>query len=108
MPGKHESMVFSSSTLEGPCVHKNLSLVPLPAFFGYKKINKEQQPQQKIFFMRHHYNGRYTQLTCLSEACQALRYDCQFAFHFLQTAYFYQLQKLLYPCFQREAFPMNI
>ena len=34
---------------------------------------------------------KYTQLTCWSEACHALRYDCQFAFYYLQTAYFYQL-----------------
>ena len=59
--------------------------------FMATKINKEQQPHQKYFHERHLYNGRYTQLTCLSEACQTLRYDCQFAFHYLQTAYFYQL-----------------
>ena len=28
----------------------------------------------------------------MSEACQALRYDCQFAFYYLQTAYFYQFK----------------
>ena len=41
--------------------------------------------------MKDTYNGKYTQLTCLSEACQALRYDGRFAFHYLQTAYLYQL-----------------
>ena len=46
---------------------------------------------KKKTFLRHLFNGRYTQLTCISEACQALRYDCQFAFYYLQTAYFYQL-----------------
>ena len=64
--------------------------MPLPAFLA-TKINKEQQPHQKIFFMKDTYNGKYTQLTCLSEACQALRYDGGFAFHYLQTAYLYQL-----------------
>ena len=27
-------------------------------------------------------------LTYMSKACQALRYDCRFAFLYLQTAYF--------------------
>ena len=107
---KHQSMVFYSSTLRRvPCVSKNWSSVPLPTFLS-TKINKDRTKTtpKNIFRERHLYNGRYTQLTCLSEACQALRYDCQFAFHFLQTAYFYQLWKLLYPRFQRKAFPMNI
>ena len=63
--------------------------MPLPAFFGYKDQQRITAPPENIFHERHLYNGRYTQLTCLSEACQALRYDCQFAFHFLQTVYFY-------------------
>ena len=33
--------------------------------------------------------GINTQLTYMSEACQALWYDCQLAFYYLQTAYFY-------------------
>ena len=68
MPSKHHSMVFYSSTLEVALCKKNL-------------------------FKRHLYNGRYTQLTCMSEVCQALRYDCQFAFYCLQTTYFYQPKK---------------
>ena len=84
--------------------------MPLPAFFGYQDQQRTTATPKNIFHERHLYNhyGRYTQLTYLSEASQALRYDCQFAFHFLQTAYFYQLQKLLYPRFQRRAFPVNI
>ena len=88
-----------------PCVHKNWSWVPLPAFFGNKDQQRTTATPKNIFHERHPHSGRYTQLTCFSEACQALRYDCQFDFHFLQTAYFYQLRKLLYPCFQRKAFP---
>ena len=26
----------------------------------------------------------------IAQTCQALRYDCQFTFHYLQAAYFYQ------------------
>ena len=76
VPDKHQSMVFYSSTLEDPCVHKNWSSVPLPAFFGYKDQQRTTATPKNIFHERHLYNGRYTQLTCLSEACQALRYDC--------------------------------
>ena len=36
MPNKHNSMVFYSSTLEMPHVHKNWSSVPLIAFFDKK------------------------------------------------------------------------
>ena len=67
--------------------------VPLPAFFGYKDQQRTTATPKKNFHERHLYNhyGRYTQLTCLSAACQALRYNYQFAFHFLQTANFYRL-----------------
>ena len=64
--------------------------VPLVAFLT-TKINKEQQPHQKIFLSTPLQWYRYTQLTCLSEACRALRYYCQSAFYYLQTAYFHQL-----------------
>ena len=37
----------------------------------------------------------------MSKVCQALKYGCQFAFHYLQAAYFYHLRKFLYPCFQK-------
>ena len=33
--------------------------------------------------------GINTQLTYMSDACQALWYDCQLTFYYLQTAYFY-------------------
>ena len=61
------------------------------SFFGYKDQQRTTATPKNIFHERHLYNGRYTQLTRLGEAGQALRYDCQFAFHYLQTAYFYQL-----------------
>ena len=67
MQSKHHSMLFYSSTLE-------------------VALCKKKKP-----FQRHLYNGRYTQLTCMSEACQVLRYDCQLTFYYLQMAYFYQL-----------------
>ena len=28
----------------------------------------------------------------MSEVCQALKYGCQFSFHYLQIAYFYHLE----------------
>ena len=46
-----------------------------------------------------------TQRTWMGEACQASRYDCHFAFHYLPTAYFKQLSKLLYLRFQERHFP---
>ena len=70
MPNKHNSMVFYSSTLEIPCVQKNWSSVPLIAFFG-KKDQQRRKAMPKNNFLRHLYNGGYTQLTCTSEACQA-------------------------------------
>ena len=45
------NIILWSSTLPPlrvPCVHKNLSSVPLVAFLA-RKINKEQKPHQKIF-----------------------------------------------------------
>ena len=95
-----------SSTLppwKNPCVHKNWSSVPLSAFWLQRSTKNDSHT--KKYFLRHLCNGRYTQLICLSEACQALRYDCQFAFHYLQTAHFYQLWKLLCLLFQRKHFP---
>ena len=97
-------MVFYSSTLEGALVHKNWSSVPLVAFLA-TKINKEQQLPQKFFLETPVFNGRYTQLTCMSEACQALKYGCQFAFHYLQTAYFYHLWNSCIPTFIEKHFP---
>ena len=81
------SIILRSSTLPPWrvfCVHKNWSSVPLVAFLT-TKINREQQPHQNIF-LKTPLHGRYTQLTCKSETCQALKYDCQFSFHCLQTA----------------------
>ena len=54
-----------------PCVHKNWTSVPLPAFFGHKDSQRTTATPRNIFHDRHLYNGRYTQLTCLSDACQA-------------------------------------
>ena len=101
------NIILWSSTLPPlrvPCVHENWSSVPLVAFLA-RKINKEQKPHQKNLF-----KGTYIKVGTLKTDMfewQALKYDCQFAFHYLQTAHFYQLWKRLYPCFQRKAFPMN-
>ena len=57
------------------CVHKNWSWVPLPAFFGNKDQQRTTATPKNIFHERHLYNGRYTQLTCLSVACRAVRYE---------------------------------
>ena len=42
----------------------------------------------KKHFLRQLFSDGYTRLKCMSESCQALGYDCQFSFRFLQTAYF--------------------
>ena len=68
-------------------VAKSFKVVTIPVLY-VENTRTCRFPYQKNIFIRHLYNGRYTQLTCMSEACQALRYNCQFAFHYLQTAYF--------------------
>ena len=82
-------MVFYSFTLAGALCA--LRFCAFTSFFGFKDQQRTTATLKNIFHEGHLYNGRYTQLTCLSEACQALRYDCQFAFHYLQTTYFYPL-----------------
>ena len=89
MPNKHNSTVFYSSTLEIPCVHKNWSSVPLIYFFLAKKIYKEQKPCPKILFKAP--LQWYVHTTDMYEwSMSSIRYDCQFAFHYLQTAYFFE------------------
>ena len=119
VPNKHQSMVFYPFTLEGALhleksvnlqwiisrdfhgfwVHKlvciTIEVLCLYQLFWLQWSTKNNSHTKNIFHEGHLYNGRYTQLTCLSEACQALRYDCQFAFHYLQTTYFYPLWKLI-------------
>ena len=68
-----------------------LKLSAFTSLFGYKDQQRTIATPESIFHERHLSNGSYAQLTCLSEACQTLRYDCQFAFRYLETAYFYQL-----------------
>ena len=60
----------------------------LQYLFQLQRSTKNNSHTKKYFHERHLYNGRYTQLTCLSEACQALRYDCQFAFSLLANSLF--------------------
>ena len=60
----------------------------LQYLFRLQRSTKNNSHTKKYFHERHLYNGRYTQLTCLSEACQALRYDCQFAFSLLANSLF--------------------
>ena len=49
MPNKHNSMVFYSSTLEMPHVHKNWSSVPLIAFFDKKDQQRMTAMPKNIF-----------------------------------------------------------
>ena len=73
---------FTLSPWRVPCVHK-IEVQCLTSFFGYKDQQRTTTTSKNIFHERQGlYNGRCTQLTCLSEVCQALRYDCQFAFHY--------------------------
>ena len=59
--------------------------MPLVAF-GYKDQQRTTAIPKNISEDTSVYNSK--QLTCMSEACQALSYDRQFAFHYLQTDYF--------------------
>ena len=68
LPSKQHSILPPRRKL---CIHKIWSSV-LSLVFWATKINREQQLYQTIFF-KHLYNGRCTQLTCMGEACQAIR-----------------------------------
>ena len=85
MPSKHHSMLFYSSTLE----------VAL--------CKKKKKP-----FQRHLYKGRYTQLTCMSEACQVLRYDCQLAFYYLQQLISISFKNSCIPTFKEKHFQWKL
>ena len=66
---------------------KKLKFSASSSFFGYKDQQRAAATLKNIF--KDTSTMVSTHLTCKSETCQALKYDCQFAFRYLQTAYFY-------------------
>ena len=67
-----------------PCVHKNcLGFSAFTSFYGYKDQQRTTATPKNIFHERLLYNGKYTQLTCLSEACQAVRYEFEEVFQLI-------------------------
>ena len=83
-------------------MHIKIKTSALRGFFGYKDQQRTTDTPRNPFKDT---STMVTQLTCMSETFQALKYDCQFAFHFLQTDYFDQL---CIPTFKQKHFPREL
>ena len=90
-----------------PCVHKKLKFSAFTSFFRLQRSTKTNGDTKIIFHERHLYNhyGRYTQLTCLSEACQALRYDGSLLFISCKQLISTNFKNFCILAFKEEYFP---